>query len=138
MPRKSRQPFYRHHKAHDCAVVTIDGKNHYLGSWQSPESHEKYARLAAMVRVQLLSGCRPQEVMALRPCDLRDAGDGTWHYRPATHKTEHLDRGRCIVLGPKALAVLRPFLERGPEVPCFRPAESVVWHLNGAGRTAGW
>ena len=28
-------------------MVTIDGKNHYLGPWQSPESHEKYARLIA-------------------------------------------------------------------------------------------
>ena len=44
-PRK--QPAYRHHKARHCAVVTIDGKNHYLGPWQSPRSHEKYPRLIA-------------------------------------------------------------------------------------------
>jgi hypothetical protein len=47
MPRKPSQPSYRHHKARDCAVVTIDGRNHYLGPWQSPESHEKYAALIA-------------------------------------------------------------------------------------------
>jgi hypothetical protein len=53
MPRKtvtkrpSRQPSYRLHKARGCAVVTINGKNHYLGPYDSPESHEKYARLIA-------------------------------------------------------------------------------------------
>ena len=43
--RKPRIPSYRHHKARDCAVVTINGKNHYLGRWQSPESKELYDRL---------------------------------------------------------------------------------------------
>src|SRR3954454_19611797 len=47
MPRPHSQPSYRHHKARNVAVVTIDGKNHYLGPWQSPESHEKYAALIA-------------------------------------------------------------------------------------------
>src|SRR5882724_419724 len=45
MPRANRPPAYRLHKARNCAVVTIDGKNHYLGPFGSPESHEKYARL---------------------------------------------------------------------------------------------
>jgi len=47
MPKKSPQPSYRYHKARKCAVVTIDGKNHYLGPWQSAESHAKYATLIA-------------------------------------------------------------------------------------------
>ena len=47
MPRINRPPAYRLHKARNCAVVTIDGKNHYLGPYGSPESHEKYARLIA-------------------------------------------------------------------------------------------
>jgi len=33
------------HKASGQAVVTIAGKDHYLGSWQSPESRLKYERL---------------------------------------------------------------------------------------------
>ncbi len=288
MPRTPSQPSYRHHKARNLAVVTIDGKNHYLGPWQSPESHEKYAALiaewnrnggtlptktadapadatpltvselilayfkfaqthyvkhgeptseqeclkqalrpvrqlygttpatefgprafknvrqsmidagrarksinkdahrikrmyrwaveeemlapdvyqklravaplakgktparetgkvppvpaehvaavlphlpppvAAMVQLQLLIGARPQEVMGLRPCDLT-VGDGVWYFAPLVHKTEHLDREKCIVLGPMAMAVLRPFLERDPEAYCFSPAESVTW-----------
>jgi integrase len=31
--------------ARNCAVVTLDGKNHYLGPHESPESHERYNRL---------------------------------------------------------------------------------------------
>jgi len=290
MPRQPSQPAYRHHKARNLAVVTIDGKNHYLGPWQSPGSHEKYATLiaewvrnggtlpapvatptvgadrisvnelilayfkfaqtlyikhgeptseqgcirqalrfarqlygatpaaefgpralknvrqamvaagrarksinkdghrirrmfrwgveeellppeiyqrlravaplakgktaaretgkvppvpdehirailphlpppvAALVQLQLLTGTRPQEVMGLRPCDLTE-GDGVWYYAPTVHKTEHLDREKCIVLGPKAMAVLLPFLDRDPQAYCFRPAESVAWRI---------
>jgi integrase len=79
-----------------------------------------------MVQLQLLTGTRPQEVIGLRPCDLTE-GDGVWYYAPAAHKTEHLDRERCIVLGPKAIAVLRPFLDRAPEAYCFSPVEAVAW-----------
>ncbi len=51
MPRTSRPPSYRLHKARHSAVVTIDGKNHYLGLYGSPESHEKYARLLSEWRL---------------------------------------------------------------------------------------
>ena len=47
MPRTNRPPSYRLHKARNCAVVTINGENHYLGPYGSPESHEKYARFIA-------------------------------------------------------------------------------------------
>jgi integrase len=290
MPRPKSQPAYRYHKARNCAVVTIDGRNHYLGPWQSPESHEKYAALiaerqrsgtplpgpiqvegtsgsptplsvnelllayftfaqthyvkngeptseqgcirqalrfvrklygttsaadfgpralknvreamvavgrsrksinkdvhrikrmvrwaveeellppevysrlrcvaplakgkttaretgkvlpvpeghveavlphlpppvAAMVQLQLLTGTRPQEVMHLRPGDLT-AGDGVWYYSPSVHKTEHLGKEKCVVLGPRAMAVLQSFLDRDPGAFCFSPAEAVVW-----------
>jgi len=47
MPKSHRPPAYRLHKARNCAVVTIDGRNYYLGPFGSPESHEKYAHLVA-------------------------------------------------------------------------------------------
>ena len=46
MPRKTT-PKYRLHKARNCAVVTINGRDHYLGAYDSPESREKYHRLVA-------------------------------------------------------------------------------------------
>ena len=48
---RERQPSYRHHKARNCAVVRLNGKDHYLGAYDSPESHEKYARLIAQWKV---------------------------------------------------------------------------------------
>ena len=47
MLRTNSAPSYRFHKAWNCAVVSIDGKNHYLGPYHSPESFEKYNRLIA-------------------------------------------------------------------------------------------
>jgi hypothetical protein len=40
-------PSYRYHKARDCAVVTIHGKDHCFGAFNSAESLEKYHRLIA-------------------------------------------------------------------------------------------
>jgi integrase len=38
-------PKYRHYKPKDLAVVRLDGKDHYLGRYDSAESWEKYRRL---------------------------------------------------------------------------------------------
>lgn len=40
-------PKYSHHKARNLARVTIDGKDIYLGKYNSPESHQEYDRLIA-------------------------------------------------------------------------------------------
>ena len=45
--RKPRQPSYRLHRPSGQAVVTIDGKDHYLGPHGTPESHREYAELIA-------------------------------------------------------------------------------------------
>jgi hypothetical protein len=47
MPRTYRPPSYRLHRARNLAVVTLDGRDHYLGAYGSPQSHEVYARLIA-------------------------------------------------------------------------------------------
>ena len=47
MPKTAAPPSYRLHKGRGSAVVTIDGRNRYLGPYGSPESHEEYARLLA-------------------------------------------------------------------------------------------
>ena len=79
--------------------------------------------VADMVRFQRLTGCRPGEVCSLRPCDV-DRSATLWRYVPSTHKTEHFGRGRTIVIGPKAQAVLRAYLLRDATSFCFSPAES--------------
>ena len=84
-------------------------------------------QVGAMIQIQHLTGARPQEVVAIRPCEVLADGD-VWLYQPRSHKTAHLDRGKVIVLGPKAQAVLRPWLDRDPESYCFVPAETSAWH----------
>jgi hypothetical protein len=48
MPRLTRKlPSYRHHKPSGRAVVTLNDHDHYLGGWNTPESHAEYDRLIA-------------------------------------------------------------------------------------------
>lgn len=79
--------------------------------------------VADMVRFQRLTGCRPQDVCQLRPCDV-DTSGAVWSYRPAHHKTEHRGRKRTVFIGPKAQDVLRPYLLREATAYCFRPIDS--------------
>jgi integrase len=79
--------------------------------------------VADMIRLQRITGCRPQDVCNLRPCDVDMSGD-VWLYRPDTHKTEHHDRERIIPIGPKGQDILRPYLLREKESHCFRPIDS--------------
>lgn len=62
--------------------------------------------LAVMVRLQLLTGARPGEVCAMRPCDVTIGTDGVWCYRPDRHKTAHHGKERRIYIGPEGQAVL--------------------------------
>lgn len=79
--------------------------------------------VADMVRFQRITGCRPEEVCEIRPCDI-DRTDDVWHYRPQSHKTEHHERTRLIFIRMRAQAVLLPYLERDVYLHCFRPCES--------------
>ena len=78
---------------------------------------------ADMVRFQRFTGCRPVEVCRLRPCDLDRSGE-VWIYRPESHKTEHHDRDRIILVGPQAQGVLLRYLARNSQAYCFRPCDS--------------
>lgn len=80
---------------------------------------------ADMVRVQRLIGARPIEVCIMRPCDIDRSGE-VWEYRPESHKTEHHDLDRIIMIGPEAQKVLEPYLDRAPTAYCFSPTEAVA------------
>ncbi len=54
-----------------------------------------------------------------------DRGNEVWTYRPHSHKTEHHEHHRIIFIGPKAQAILRPYLLRPAESYCFVPQESM-------------
>ncbi len=67
-----------------------------------------------MVKLQILTGMRPGEVVMMRPCDIEKSRFG-WIYRPPQHKTRHLGRRRIIHIGPRARALLEPFLPKMPD-----------------------
>jgi integrase len=78
-----------------------------------------------MVQLQRLTGMRPGEVVSLQPCEV-DRSRDPWLYVPGTHKTEHHDRLRLVFIGPRAQAILAPFLDRPPESCCFSPREAMA------------
>ena len=79
--------------------------------------------VAATVRLQRLTGCRPEEICLLRPADVDRSGP-VWAYRPSGHKTEHHGRPRVIFIGPRGQEILRPFLDRNPSDYCFSPGDA--------------
>jgi len=80
-------------------------------------------QVAAMIRLQLLTGMRPGEVVLMRPIDI-DRTDSVWIYRPSRHKTDYRDQSREVFLGPQCQDILAPFLDRSPETYCFSPVEA--------------
>jgi integrase len=80
-------------------------------------------QVAALVELQLLTGARGGELLGLRPCDINQTG-AIWTYQPEMHKTAHRGKKRIIYFGPKAQAVLRPFLLRPDDACLFSAAEA--------------
>ncbi len=86
--------------------------------------HHVSRPIAAMIRLQWLTGMRSSEVLTMRSCDIDRNGE-VWLYRPQHHKTEHHDIERVIDLGPKAQKILQPFLDRcDPAGFLFNPKEA--------------
>ena len=60
-----RTPSYRHHKPSGQAVVTLDGRDIYLGRYGTPQSRAELDRLLARVAVERPttpgSGLRPRD-----------------------------------------------------------------------------
>ncbi|WP_339687107.1 site-specific integrase [Gimesia maris] len=82
------------------------------------------AQIQAMVRIQMLLGCRPSEIAQLRPCDVFDRDQEVWVYEPESHKSEHRDLDRKIFIGRRAQILLKKWLSRDSEKYCFSPKES--------------
>jgi len=77
----------------------------------------------AMVQLQLLTAARPGEIVALRPCDI-DASGAVWIAELEEHKTSYRGAVRTLHFGPRAQALLRPWLLRAPEAYLFSPREA--------------
>jgi integrase len=78
----------------------------------------------ALIELQRLTGMRPGEVTAMRSCDVDTSGE-VWVYTPPGHKMAYRGRCRKVFLGPRAQAVLRPWLRADPSEFLFRPREAM-------------
>ncbi|MFN7765991.1 MAG: tyrosine-type recombinase/integrase [Planctomycetaceae bacterium] len=83
--------------------------------------------LADVVRVQLASGARPGEVLAMRWQEIDQSGP-VWIFRPAQHKNTYRGHGRTIALGPRAQQVLEKYRHRPVVEFVFSPVEAMEWH----------
>ena len=97
--------------------------------------------LQAAVWVQGLTGCRPDEALRLRACDLDRSGD-VWVYSPTCpqtgkprHKTAWRGKAKHIPIVPALQAILEPWLETctDPTSFLFSPAK---WMAEYRGRHA--
>lgn len=80
--------------------------------------------VADMARLHRLTGARPSELCSMRPCDIDRSDAEVWAYQPLTHKTAWRGEERVIHIGPKAQAILEPYLHRPADAFCFSPRES--------------
>ena len=81
--------------------------------------------VAAIAEIQLLTGCRVSEALTMRGCDL-DVTSPNWVYRPAKHKNRNRGIDRVIFLGPRAQAVVKPFLKTDLQAFLFSPADAIA------------
>nr|MCU0706775.1 tyrosine-type recombinase/integrase [Pirellula sp.] len=79
--------------------------------------------VADMVRFQRLVGCRPGELVRIKPSMVNRSGE-VWTITLADHKTAHHGKDRVIYVGPRAQAILKRYLLRDADKPCFSPIES--------------
>ena len=80
--------------------------------------------VADMVRVQRLCGCRPNEVVQMRPSDFDKSRD-VWIFEPGTHKTKHHNKRRLIPIGPRCQKILKKYLEgKADDEYVFSPSDA--------------
>jgi len=118
-------------------LKTVDGLQKGRSAAREPEpvgpvddavvdSIEPYVsrQVWAMIQLQRLTGMRPGEVVIMRSGDIKDGV-----YTPDHHKTEHKGKGRAIPLGPRARALLEPWLKADPKAYLFSPREATEERL---------
>jgi integrase len=98
-------------------------------------------QLRAIVLVQWHAGPRPGEVCRMKGSEVHRDGrarlgrhavhvaTGGWVFQPSRHKTRHANKFVAYVLGPKARAVLEPWLRADPEEYLFSPREAEAERL---------
>ena len=74
-----------------------------------------------MIRLQLLTGVRPGELLIMRAIDIDMTGP-IWVFTPHTHKNAHRDQARVITIGPRGQEIVRRYLQTDVMAYLFSPA----------------
>lgn len=81
-------------------------------------------QVAALIRLQLLTGARPGELLGLRPIDI-GTSEEIWVFNLNQHKTTHHGKSRFIYFNKEAQKILKPFMSDRPlQTPLFSPVEA--------------
>jgi integrase len=92
--------------------------------------------VAAMIRLQRLTGMRSGEVVIMRACDIDMSGE-VWLYAPSDHKNKWRGQPKLIPLGPRAQAIVKPFLKLDTTEFLFSPRDAEAWHKSQPSIAAG-
>ncbi len=80
-------------------------------------------QLQAIVRLLLVTGARPSEILNLKRADI-DTNGPVWTAILRHHKTSYKGKERRLYFGPRAQSALRPFLLRPDDAYMFSPQEA--------------
>lgn len=80
-------------------------------------------QVRSMIELQQLTGMRAGELVIMRGCDINRIVD-PWEYTPSTHKNQHRGLRRMVPLGPRAQAIIAPYLGPDADAYLFSPAEA--------------
>ena len=78
--------------------------------------------LCALIDLQLITGARPGELVALKRSDITVVDETLWEVELTQHKTAYRAKRRVVMFGPKAINVLRPFMFRAKRDGYLFPA----------------
>lgn len=111
-------PSYRHHKPSGQAVVTLNGKDHYLGPWQSEPSTVEYKRLLAewMAAAKTSPAADADKPSAITVGELLAAylGEAEVTYRKNGQPSSHLHNVKDGIIPLRELYAAEPVSTFGP------------------------
>ena len=81
----------------------------------------------AIIRILLLTGARPSEILRLKVGDIDRSNPKIWVYRPVQHKTARKKKHRTLVFGAKEQAILLPYMDKKDQNSAvFAPADAIA------------
>ena len=113
-PGGARVPSYRHHKPTGQAVVTLGGRDIYLGRWNSSQSRHEYDRIIGEWLASGRTLPRPTADLMIAELILRFMHFAKGYYRKAGESTSELDEFKQSLRPVRQLYGMTPAVEFGP------------------------